>query len=264
VGRVAFPSPVGVEVLPELERHVGEVTLKGTSVGARATALAVAKFGVALDLGRLTPTIAAQPVVLLSHAHLDHMSGILAYLNVRARFHPGRAPLVAVPAEVAPPLLEALAVMPGMESVRKRMAIADVIRGVAPGESLELATGSATAFAVSHTVPALGWALRRPDSSRPLLVYAGDGTTEPFAAAPALLDAQAAVVECSFVERNRRIAARLARHAHVLDWIDIAPSLTCDTLVLVHLPVLPRAELGRLVAPLASRLAGELVLWAGP
>jgi ribonuclease Z len=262
VTAIQFPRTVGDSFPPELELRLGGVTLRGTSVAARATALAVPEFGVALDVGRMSPTIAAQPVVLLSHGHLDHLSGVLAYLNVRARFHKGEPPRLVVPESVAGPLTQALALMPGMESVRTRMRLEDVIVGVAPGERIRLPGGTAVPFAVNHGIPTLGWTLRRPHRRRPDLVYAADGSTEPFAAEPGLLDAEVAVVECTFLERNRKVAARFAKHAHLSDWVALAAKLRCDHLVLAHLPPMPAAEIATLLEPLAERLPGRLVAWS--
>jgi ribonuclease BN (tRNA processing enzyme) len=95
-----------------------------------------------------------------------------------------------------------------------------------------------------------------------VLVYAADGSTEPFVAEPGLLDAEVAVVECTFLERNRKVAARLAKHAHLSDWVALAPKLCCDHLVLAHLPPMPAAENATLLAPLAERLPGRLVAWS--
>jgi ribonuclease BN (tRNA processing enzyme) len=262
MSEVLFPHIIEEGTLPELELGLAGLTLRGTSVAARATAFAVSELGVTLDLGRLSPTIAAQPVVLLSHGHLDHLSGVLAYLNVRARFHPEPPPRLFVPRAVAEPLQQALAVMPGMESVRKRLKLEQVIVPVAAGDVVAIPGGEAAAFALDHGVPALGWSLRRPGGSRSALVYAADGSTEPFQTSPALLNAEVAIVECTFVERNRRIAARLARHAHVLDWVELAPTLRCAWLVLAHLPPLPKAELVALTAPLADVMSARLVLWS--
>lgn len=245
----------------ELELALGGVTLVGTSVMARVTAFAVPELGAALDLGRLTPTLAAQPVVLLSHAHLDHLSGVLAYLNLRARFQPEPPPRVVVPAAVAAPLRAALAAMPGMEPVRRRLSLEAAVVGVEPGQTVELPGGSATPFAVDHGAAALGWALRRAGGGRPEVVFGGDSTVEPFRADPALLDAAVAVVECSFLEGSHRLAARLSAHAHLADWLELAPRLACDHLVLAHLPAVEPAELVRLTRPLAEALSGELVLW---
>jgi ribonuclease BN (tRNA processing enzyme) len=257
-----FPHRLETRMPPELQLAVGRLTLLGTSVGARATAFALPELGVALDLGRLTPSLAAQPVVLLSHGHLDHLAGVLAYLNVRARFHEGEATTVFGPPEVMAPLRQALAVMPGMESVRKRMRLEDLLRDADPEFEVSLRGGRARPFPVDHSVPTLGWRLWAGTGARPALVYGADGSADPFRAAPELLDAEVAIVECSCPEKNRRIAARLAKHAHVLDWIELAPDLTCDTLILAHLPEIPADELEELVRPLARAFRGRLVLWA--
>jgi ribonuclease Z len=262
VTNLLFPKVAGEPFASELELQLAGLTLRGTSVAARATAFAVGEFGVALDVGRMSPTIAAQPVVLLSHGHLDHLSGVLAYLNVRARFHAGEPTRLVAPEEVAERLRQALALMPGMESVRKRLRLDEAIVGVRSNERVTVPGGTAVPFAVDHGIQTLGWALRRTRQRRPALVYAADGSTEPFSANPRLLDAAVAIVECTFLERNRKVAARLAKHAHLSDWISLAPRLSCDHLVLAHLPLMAPAELAALAAPLAEALRGELVLWA--
>jgi ribonuclease BN (tRNA processing enzyme) len=264
VKEVRFPRPVGDALPSELALRVGGVTLRGTSIGARATAFAVPELGVALDVGRMSPAIAAQPVVLLSHAHLDHLSGVLAYLNVRARFYTGEPTRLVVPEPVAAPLRQALKVLPGMESVRKRLDLDAAICAVGAGERVALPSGSATPFEVDHGVPALGWALRRASEARPVLVYAADGLPARFKREPELLDARAAVVECSFLDANRRIAAQLSKHAHVKDWIELAPVLRADTLVLAHLPETSAAAVAARVAPLVDACAGRVVVWLSP
>jgi len=260
-------SDIGIPTLrrgsapPELEWRWGDITLVGTSLAARATAFAVGELGVALDIGRMTPLLAAQPVVLLSHGHLDHLSGVLAYLNVRARFYTDEATRLVVPREIRDAMRGALELLPGMESVRKRLDLSDAVVGAAPGDRVELRGGHGVAFACDHGVPALGWRLFQGDSDRAALTYAGDGSTAPFEAEPALLDAGMAVVECTFAEPNRRIAARLSRHAHLRDWIELAPRLRCDHLVLAHLPALPPDRLRGLLEPLAAAFSGTLVAW---
>jgi len=257
-----FPHRMESQLPPDLQLAVGGLTLLGTSVGARATSFALPELGVALDVGRLTPIVAAQPVVLLSHGHLDHLAGVLAYLNVRARFHEGEPASVFGPPEVTGALRRALALLPGMESVRKRRRLDDLVRDADPGVEVALRGGRARPFPVDHGVPAFGWTLWAGAAERPALVYAGDGSADPFRAAPELLDARVAIVECSCPEPKRRIAARLAKHAHVLDWVELAPDLACDELVLAHLPELPPDELETLVAPLAHAFRGRLVIWA--
>lgn len=264
MGELAFPETVAGGWPAELEATLGAIRLRGASAAARATAFAVPDLGVTLDLGRLSPVLAAQPVVLLSHAHLDHSAALIAYLNVRARFHAGEPPRVYAPREIVPSLRKALAIMPGLESVCKRLDLGTVLAGVEAGDEVALPGGVALAFDCDHGVPALGWSLRRAPGGRPVLVYAADGTTAPFVARPDLLDAEVAVAECTFVEKNRRVAAAIAKHAHVADWVEIAPALRCDILVLVHLPQLPRAELAAHLRPLLSATPPEcrVVAWA--
>lgn len=248
--------------LPELEMSLGGITLRGASVAARATAFTLPELDVALDLGRLSPSTADCSTVLVSHGHLDHLSGVLAYLNLRARFHTGAPTRVVGPPAVTEPLRQALQVMPGMESVRKRMRLEEVLLPARAGERVPLAAGWAVPFELDHGVPGLGWRVFRPEDRRPVLVYGGDSAVTVYERDPDLLDAGIALVECTFVEPNRRVAARLSGHAHVLDWLELAPRLRCDHLVLAHLPLLPWRDLLALTAPLAAALPGRLVLWA--
>ncbi|OPY93086.1 MAG: ribonuclease Z [Syntrophaceae bacterium PtaU1.Bin231] len=249
-------------MLPELELSLGGITLGGASVAARATAFAVPELDVALDLGRLSPATAERSVVLLTHGHLDHLAGVLAYFNVRARFHSGEPTRVYGPPEVIDPLQQALAFMPGMESVRKRMRLDDVMQPAFPGQRVSLPHGQAVPFELDHGVPGLGWRLFWPGAPRPVLVYGGDSATTVYERDPGLLDADIALVECTFIEPNRRVAARLSGHAHILDWLELSPRLRTDNLVLAHLPALPWGELVEHTAPLAAALPGRLVLWA--
>jgi len=62
--------------------------------------------------------------------------------------------------------------------------------------------------------------------------------------------------------RGTSVAARLAKHAHLSDWVALAPKLRCDHLVLAHLPPMPAKEISVLLAPLAERLPGRLVAWS--
>ena len=97
------------------------------------------------------------------------------------------------------------------------------------------------------------------------MVFAGDGTVEPFRTDPSLLDAEVAVVDCSFIDPGTRVAARLGGHGHIMDWIELLPDLSCDALVLAHLP--PEATAEAILERLPEDLPGTatIVPWlAGP
>ena len=239
-----------------------QLTLVGTSVAAQATAFALPNLEVAVDIGRLTPTSAQQPTLLLTHTHLDHSAGLLAYLNLRARFYRDQPTTVWVPAPVQKDLLEALRLFPGMASVAKRLPLAEVIRPVEDGQEIVLDGLTVEAFAVKHSVPTLGWRLTQAGQDATGVVFASDGDPRFFSSRLQLLQAQMAVVECSFIGENRRVAARMAAHAHILDWLELAPLLPVEVLVLAHLPETLRSL--RAFRTLAEDFPGSVVLWAEP
>lgn len=227
----------------ELRLSWGRLELAGTSLAALATAFAVDAVRTAVDMGRCSPLLAAQETVLLTHCHSDHVAGLVAWLSAHTRRFEGAPTRVVLPRERRDALLAALAIWPELDGVRRRVDLAEVLVPAAPGDVVELAGGGrATAFAVHHSVPSLGWAIARAGAARPDLVFAGDGTTKPFEERPELLDAEVAVVDCSFVDDGTRVAARLGGHGHLADWMALLPDLSCDALVLAHLPADASAE----------------------
>jgi hypothetical protein len=263
-GRVNFPT-VSAD-LWELQLDIPGTTVAGVSIAALATAFAIDRFSTAIDMGRCSALLAAQETVLLTHCHSDHVAGLIAWLSAHTRRHRGRPTRVVVPSERRAELLAALEIWPDLDGVRRRVDLGEAIVSASPGTTIELAEGgSARAFAVRHNTAALGWALTTGGASRPVMVFAGDGTVEPFRDHPALLDAEVAVVDCSFIDPGTRVAARLGGHGHLMDWIELLPELECDALVLAHLP--PETTVASILERLPDELPGTatIVPWvAGP
>ncbi len=263
-GRILFPELTrdSWELRFESQRQ----TVEGVSVAALATAFAIDRFKTAVDMGRCSAGLAAQETVLLTHCHSDHVAGLLAWLSAHTRRHRGRPTRIVAPLERQPELLAALEIWPDLDGVRRRVDLSEALLGASPGDTIELAGGgAATAFAVRHNTAALGWAITEEGGTRPAMVFAGDGTVEPFREDLALLDADLAVVDCSFVDPGTRVAARLGGHGHITDWIELLPELRCDTLVLAHLP--PEATAESILERLPDDLPGTatVVPWvAGP
>ncbi len=262
--RVHFPSLSADSW--ELQLEISEATLAGVSIAALATAFAVDRFSTAIDMGRCSALLAAQETVLLTHCHSDHVAGLIAWLSAHTRRHRGRPTRVVVPDGRRAELLAALEIWPDLDGVRRRVDLGRAMVSAAPGTVIELADGgSARAFAVRHNTASLGWALGCGGSPRPAMVFAGDGTVEPFRTDPSLLDAEVAVVDCSFIDPGTRVAARLGGHGHIMDWIELLPDLSCDALVLAHLP--PEATAEAILERLPEDLPGTatIVPWlAGP
>jgi ribonuclease BN (tRNA processing enzyme) len=237
--RVRFP-----ELVPErweLRIEVDGRTVSGVSVAALATAFAVPEARVAVDMGRCSATLAAQDTVLLTHCHSDHVAGLIAWLSAHTRRHRGRPTRVVVPAERRGALLAALEIWPDLDGVRRRVDLDAALLPAEAGTTLNLAGGwTAEAFEVHHNTPTLGWTVRCEDRARPFAAFAGDSSVLPFRDHPVRLDAEVAVVDCSFIDPGTRVAARLGGHGHLDDWLELLPDLSCDTLVLAHLP--PEAD----------------------
>lgn len=224
----------GTELRLELE---GGLALVGTSVAALATAFAVDGLATAVDMGRCSSLLAAQDTVLLTHCHSDHVAGLIAWLSAHTRRHRVAPTRIALPAERRTPLLEALERWPDLDGVRRRVDLREVLEAATPGDAVDLGRGAAgRAFAVEHNTAAVGWALTPAGGRRPALAFAGDGAVEPFRRDASALDADTAVVDCSFVAPGTRVAARLSAHGHVRDWLELLPDLPCRRLVLAHLP----------------------------
>lgn len=239
----------------ELAFEIEDHSLVGASVAALATAFAVDRFKTALDMGRCSALLAAQETVLLTHCHSDHVAGIIAWLSAHTRRHRGRPTRIVVPEEKRPELLAALEIWPDLDGVRRRVNLAEVLVGASPGTTVDLAQGgTATSFKVRHNTAALGWKISIGNAPRPAMIFAGDGTVEPFRDDPSLLDGDIAVVDCSFIEPGTRVAARLSGHGHLNDWIELLPELRCETLVLAHLA--PETTAERILERLPEELPG--------
>ena len=260
--QVLFPSPIGGG--GELRLRVGPVELVGTSVSALATAFVVDAVKTAVDMGRCSPLLAEQETVLLTHCHSDHVAGLVAWLSAHTRRYEGSPTTVVVPEARRRQLLDALRIWPDLDGVRRRIELDEALVAARPGDAFALARGGwARCFPAHHSTAALGWAVGGAGSERPWLVFAGDGTVLPFADDPALLDAAIAVVDCSFIEGGTRVAARLGGHGHLQDWIELLPRLTCDALVLAHLPA--EATAARITPLVGDCHEGPIIVpWLDP
>ncbi len=262
-GRVRFPRLSSD--LWELRLDVEGNSFAGASVAALATAFAIDRFKTAIDMGRCSALLSAQETVLLSHCHSDHVAGLIAWLSAHTRRHRGRPTRVVVPRERRDELLAALKIWPDLDGVRRRIDLEETLVAASPGDTVTLADGgTATAFAVRHNTASLGWAITADGKSRPAMVFAGDGTVEPFRDSPSLLDAQISVVDCSFIDPGTRVAARLGGHGHLADWIELLPELGCDTLVLAHLQ--PETSAAGILDRLPEELPGSAIVtpWVAP
>lgn len=270
-----------------LDTSWGELRLVGGSRAGEGTVLLLPQLRLALDAGRPARALVPLQRLLVSHGHMDHLLGVLAWASQRHLQRMGGGEVLA-PVSVVErlrALLEHAATLEGGEPY-------DVtVTPVRPGDVVPVHRDFAIElFATSHWVETLGctvkWTRRRlrpeledraPQELRamreagerlthevatPVLAYLADTGPQVFEEAPHLAEVEVLVTECTFLRPSDRERARRFGHTHLDDIVELAPRLTCRHLVLTHLSRRHRLGDGarRIRDALEGRFGGKLHL----
>jgi ribonuclease Z len=233
--------------------------LLGFSTAGFETSVEVPSLGVVLDIGRCSRTAINQPLVLVSHGHLDHVGAIVHHAARRAMLGMSEGTYV-VPRSIAADvqrLFDATGALDG----------GPVPRRVVPltvGE--ELAVGPnrfVRPFETFHRVPSQGYTiwerrhrlrgeLRHLDGAElgrrrragepvdeahdvPLLSFTGDTRVEALERAPELQQTQTLVIEATFLDDRVSVDdARSMGHIHLDELIARKDLLPRHDIVLHH------------------------------
>jgi ribonuclease Z len=246
---------------------VERVELSGVSVAGVETCIEVPALRLLLDLGRCTRSSVSQPLVLVSHGHLDHIGAIAQHAARRALLGMSEGVYV-VPAAVAPrveELFNAAGALDGQVIPRRVVPLA-------PGRDYPLGKGRVIrAFETFHRVPSQGYTvwetrsrlrpefrglpgprlgeLRRQgvalDETHEVarLSFTGDTRVEVLEHAPELQQTECLVIEASFLnELVPRDEARAMGHIHLDELIERAALLPTTDVVLSHFSARYRAD----------------------
>lgn len=238
---------------------VSRIELSGTSVAGLETCIEVPQLRLLLDLGVCSRTAVNQPVVLLSHGHLDHMGAIALHAARRSLLGMSEGVYV-VPAQVAPQveaLFNAAGALDGQVIPRRVIALE-------PGQEHALGKGRfVRAFETFHRVPSQGYTvwetrsrllpefralpgpklgeLRRQGTiideqqQVPLLSFTGDTRVEVLERTPELQHTECLVIESSFLDELVPTAdARQMGHIHLDELIARAELLPRGDVVFSH------------------------------
>lgn len=260
--------------------------LRGASTAGRETWFHLPTLRLAFDVGRAPTELIPVAHLFLSHAHLDHASG-LAYWFSQRRLHRMPGGVARTHPDTVPLWREILARHERLEGVGYDARI----EPMAPGETVLLRRDlGVTAFPADHRVPALGFlaseirrrlvpsfqglgldevraaASRGETVSRevsvPLVAFSGDTAAGLFdLAPPEVFRAKLLILECSFVEERDADRSREWKHLHVGEIAERADLFENEVLLLTHLtlrtpPDEIRRELKRRLPP---RLAARTV-----
>ena len=225
--------------------------LEGSSVAGVETCIEVPSLRLVLDMGRCTRSAVQQPLVLLSHGHLDHMGAIAQHAARRSMMRMGESTYV-VPQAVARDVQELFNAAGRLDG----QVIPRRVVPLAPGEEFQIAKHRwVRPFETYHRVPSQGYTvwerrhrlrdefhglpgarlgeLRKngvsidEDQEIALLSFTGDTRIEVLERTPELQNTETLIMETTFLDERVNVeGARSTGHIHldeVLQRVELLP-----------------------------------------
>ena len=234
------------------------LTIEGKSRAGNETWFRVRELGVALDIGRCPDELIGIAHVFVTHAHLDHASGIPFYAAQRKlqRLPTGT---IYLPAESVDDMRLLMEVHHRLENASYPLELV----GMFPGDVVSLRRDlEVRAHRSPHRVAAVGYefserrtkidpslvglpdqeiARRRRESpelfrveTKPLLYYTGDTDAGVFDGNEVIFQAEVLMIECSFTGENDHQRATQYQHIHLDDLFERSDLFACEVLLLTH------------------------------
>jgi len=229
------------------------------SVGGLETAIDLPDWKVCFDVGRAPRELLRRGTIAFTHAHMDHMGGIAYHCATRALMGM-EPPTYVVPTHAVEPLERLFEAWRLLD----RSELAHHLVAIEPGARFEHRKDAhLEAFAVRHTVPALGYLVwkrhhrlaeryagleqselaERARAGETLnevvetaeVAFCGDTRIEGLDGHPAVRSARLLILECTFLdERADATEARKRGHVHLDDVIARADWFENEAILLTH------------------------------
>lgn len=270
--------------------QAGPYTLSGVSIAGLHTSIFVRELGALFDVGIALRSCAGAEHVFLSHGHADHLGALVTLLGMRGLLGM-RPPRVHLPAEIADNTRQALALL---SRAQRREFVLDA-EPMLPGEERALRPDlMVRAFRTHHTSPSLGYQffnrvqkLKREFSGLPgkdiaerrkrgdalfdleerlEVAYATDTLVHVLDTMPSLLDTRVLILECSFLDDRKGLAASQAGgHIHLDELLERADTFRNEALVLMHFSqIYSPAEVHRTLQRRCPRALWERIVVFAP
>ena len=267
--------------MSRLRATLGGLRVDALSVAGIDTCIQLPDFRVAFDVGRCEDSVVLQPTVFLTHAHMDHFSGLAYHAGMRS-MQSMRPPTYVVPPDIVEDLehyFQAVRRLDGGEFPCQ-------ITALGPGEEHRLRKDAfVTSVATDHRIPSQGYVLweqrdklkpeyqglpgpeiaaqRRAgaevtDTRRtPWLAFTGDTLIDVLDREEVLRRARILMIECTFVGDHPTVAdARSRGHIHLDEIAERAELLENEHLVLLHFST--RYSLAQIEAEVRRALPEDL------
>lgn len=277
-----------LEDLPVRRLKYRSITIEGYSRAAFQTYWRIPEFRLGFDLGNQPWRFMGTPNWFISHAHIDHIAALPAYV-ARRRMMKMEPPVLYMPEEIVEGVQRVLHAVSRLDRGRLPCRL----EGLTPGKEVELSRELVVqAVATYHTVPSLGylvWERRKklrdelvgqPEAkirelalsgvavSRevriPRLAYLGDSRIDVLDANPELYEAEVLIMELTFVaSKHRKEKIYKFGHVHLDDLIERRERFRNALIVASHFSIRYHPEqVERYVRKrLPDMLDGRLHLW---
>ena len=252
---------------------LGGIRIEAISVAGLETCIELPDMGLAFDMGRCTPTAVRRPTVLFTHAHIDHLGGIITHCATRGLFHMP-PPRYIVPRENEAHIRDLFATWRKLDG----SDLACTIEGASPGDRLDLGKGlEARPFRCIHRVPCLGFGFWQKKNRlradlvgqppevivearargetvsepvhSPIVAFTGDSRIEVVEREEVIRTAKLLVMEVSFLDEKVSVAAcRDKGHIHLDEVIERAALFENEHILFTHLSArYSQEEAGRIL-----------------
>lgn len=234
--------------------------LQGVSVAGEYSIIQVPELGLCFDIGLCPREVLASRVVAISHGHVDHVAGLIAYLCQRQRAGLGPGRIVCHHA-LEPPVRQIMDACSQLEPE----ALPFKLVGLKHDQHLRLDEHHwLRGFETRHAAGSMGFVVyqRRKRLRKeyahlsfegletlqargesimerhevPLICYTGDTAWGPHFQRRDVQRAKILVTECSFLEAGHLEHARRGRHLHLDHIVSLLELVVAEAVVLTHLP----------------------------
>jgi ribonuclease Z len=258
---------------------LGPYHVIGYSVAGEESVCQIPELNVCFDIGRAPYFALTSDIVCITHAHMDHLAGLPYYLSQRY-FQGMKAGTVLLPAELERPVDQLLRVWRDIErqgtpfklipmkagqlhEVRRDFGIRAVAThhgGISLGYVLISIREKLKAEYQGIPGPELAAMRKRGVEIQyrievPLIAYLGDTTIGPVFDEPDVQNAEVLLTEVTFFDADHRTKAKLGRHMHIEQFLQVLPKLQNKDIVLTH--VTRRTGVARARRVLRKRIGDE-------
>lgn len=256
--------------------------VQGYSIAGEETFVQVPELDICFDIGRAPRLSLNSPYVAISHGHMDHVAGLVYYFSQRNFQGMGVGTVLCHPSLVKP-IQKLMDAWIDIEAQRTPYNVLALEPGTDTHEFEIKNNIFLRAFETDHTVPSLGYVVIEKRSKLreelvglpqeklvemkaageqityvreiPLVAYTGDTAPGSFFERPEVRGAKILITECTFLDEGHRDRARVGKHLHLDDVINLLGKVEAEHVVLTHLS--RRTHLGQARKVLEGALPPE-------